>query len=95
MLYDMELRTGFFKTFRCSADLDQNGIKLHPKESNSGADILIPWDFVNEVNYLRVNDKLVEMIVNSTEKSYVFRITDLNQAIAMADQMRDEFGIKV
>jgi hypothetical protein len=94
MSYYLQVKTGFFKTYRCRADLVQNGIKLHAIEPND-ADIFVAWESVDEVSFLRVNDRLVEMILNSTDKSYTFRLLDLNQAIAIADQMRNEFGIKV
>lgn len=95
MSYDLQLRTGFFKTYRCKALLDQNGIKLHAIEPNADAEIFIAWESVEEVSFLRVNEKLVEMIISGTDTSYVFRVLDLNKAIVMADQMRNEFGIKV
>ena len=41
MSYDLQLRTGFFKTYRCKALLDQNGIKLHAIEPNADAEIFL------------------------------------------------------
>jgi hypothetical protein len=95
MSYEINLKTGFFKTCKYSLDFQNTGIKLCSIKKPADEDIVIPWEMIYEVSFVRVNDNMVEMDIQSSDASYVGSISSQNQAVDMSRILKDTFKVKV
>ena len=95
MSYDINLKTGFFKTCKYSLDFQNTGIKLCSIKTPAEEDIVILWEMIYEVSFLRVNDNMIEMDIQSLDASYVGSISSQDQAIDMSRILKDTYKVRV
>lgn len=95
MSFDILLKTGFFKTCRYDLDFLAAGIKLSSQKLSNEKNIVVPWSEIYEVSFLRVNDNLVEMEIQSSEASYIGILPSQDQAANMSRMLRDTYKVKI